>query len=97
MLENWVNIRLDKIDKKVSAIYEALFSVSKGLEFFIEEENEEFLDTVIYGQEAIEGICEILMDVKNDLLTLSSQVEERREEEKSDNRNDNNFEIPDKI
>ena len=72
-IENWKEFRLERIYKKLSALETALFHVSMDLECFIEQTNNENLDidSVIYGQETIEGVSELLADIKNDIMTLS--------------------------
>jgi len=79
-MENWIEIRLDRINKKLSVLQNVLFDASQGLETFIESEDKrDLIDNVIYGQETIEGICELLSDVKNDLISLIEQIQEEKE------------------
>lgn len=84
MVENWKEVRLEKIYKKLSALETTLFYVSMDLESWIEEENdgEKCVESIIFGQEAIEGVSELINDVKNDVMCLSEQIEEENPEKK---------------
>ena len=87
--EHWKEMRLDRINKKLSALRDALYNVSMGMENFIETNNKEFMDIIIYGQETVEGICELIGDIKDDISSLIEQIQEKEEPPKMD--------IPDKI
>jgi hypothetical protein len=84
MVENWKEIRLDSIYKKLSALETALLFVSNDLESWIEEENdgEKCIETIIFGQETVEGVVDLINDVKNDVMSLGKQIEENRTEKK---------------
>ena len=84
MVENWKEVRLEKIYKRLSALETTLFYVSMDLQNWIEEENdgEKCVESVIFGQEAIEGVSELINDVKNDVMSLSEQISEEKTDKK---------------
>lgn len=80
MNPEWIEVRLDRINKKLATLETALLNVSMGLESFIEDKQDN-IDSVIYGQETVEGTTEILGDIRNDLNLLVEQVKEEREKD----------------
>lgn len=95
-MENWKEYRLHGINMKLAALGDALFHVSNGLEHFIEEKGGNGdIDTVIYGQETIEGVFELIGDVKGDIMMLMEQIEEERTGHLGQGKED--LGIPDKI
>lgn len=78
MIENrCLAVRLDRITKKLSALQTTLWSSSEDLNMFLEEnsENEDLdLDFVIYSSESVEGVADIIDDIKNDICSLSEQI-----------------------
>lgn len=86
MNKNWINIRLERIYNKLSALETASFTVSASLENFIESEEKDSLDSVIYGQESIEGVAELISDIKSDIWSIGERLTEKE-----------NVDIPDSI
>lgn len=112
MIENWENISLERIYKKLAALESALFLVSNNLTSFIEDAKwdkkrekmtVEDIDVVIYGQETIEGVENLLGDIKNDVISVQESITENKKNEDENNDEDiknpppNISDIPDKI
>lgn len=75
--KEWKEIRLDRIYKELSALQDALFKVEEGMEFFIEsEQSEQCIDSIIYGKDTVEGVSELISDIKNDIMLLIDQIKE---------------------
>jgi len=86
MKKNWINIRLERIHKKMSALETTLFTIANDLQNFLESKEVDELDTIIYGQESIEGVAELIDDIKSDIYLIGEQLNEQE-----------NSDIPDKI
>lgn len=89
MKTDCIKIRLESLYKKISALESTLMYVSLDLENWINTENdgEKCIESVIYSQETIDGVSELLGDVKNDVMSLSENIEEKEDTD----------DIPDKI
>lgn len=68
-------IRLDRIYKRLSVLQTALMTVTDHLEYFLENEEKD-LDTIIYGQETIDGATTVLNDTQMDINDLNETINE---------------------
>ena len=76
---DWINVRLDRLAKKVCALQTSLFTVSISLKEFLETDPKDDIDSIIYGQQTIEGVSEFLDDLQNEIEQLSEQIGEEKD------------------
>jgi hypothetical protein len=80
MNENWIEVRLDRIEKKLVALGRVAYTVSADMSSFLETEDDgQDYDSIIYGQEVAEGLAELILDLSEEVSTLKDQVTETRE------------------
>jgi hypothetical protein len=88
--EPWKQIRLDRVNKKLSSLEHVLRSIYNDINNYITnpEERNDLIDSLIYGNEALEGATELLGDIKNDIFSIIEQIDEEQTP---------HLDIPDKI
>ena len=83
MNANWIEVRLDRIEKKLAVLQRVAYTVSTDIEIFIDDtcrtvEDYDEVNGLIYGQESVDGLAELLCDLQSEVATLSEQVTEQR-------------------